>query len=625
MVQFNRRTAVIFHDLLMVTLAWSLAFMLRYSIAHFEIDWHQFVISLPIVVAAQGLALWWTGLYRSLWRFASLPDLWNISRAALLGVTAIGLLLFLYNRIEGVPRSTFLMYPMFLVFLLGGPRLIYRLWKDYGTVPKGVSRTINTQRVLILGAGSAAEMLARDMRRATEYQPVGFLDDNIQLKGAKVQGLPVFGRLDQLQTITQENAIDMVVIAMPSLNNTQMQRIVTLCENARVNFRTLPKVEDLISGEAGLQALRRVSIEDLLGRDPVTLDWKEISQGIAGKVVFVTGGGGSIGSELCRQIARLGPATLVILEHSEFNLYSIKMELRNNFPNLELAPHLIDVCDEVALDHAFTRYKPEVVFHAAAYKHVPMLETQVREAVRNNVLGSRAVVLAADRHGAATVVLISTDKAVNPANVMGASKRAAEIFCQNFNTRSKTHYITVRFGNVLGSAGSVVPLFREQIERGGPVTVTHTDITRYFMTIPEATQLIMQAAAMGAGGEIFVLEMGEPIKISYLAEQMIRLSGKIPGHDIEIVYTGLRPGEKLYEELFHDQEKLTKTRHEKILLAQSRHVDWNHIQLIMEEMENACQRYDEPLCRLLLQKLVPEMEHQTPIVDNVVKLNRAKP
>ena len=624
MIQLNRRFAVIFHDLLMVVTAWALAFMLRYTIAHVQIEWPQFWNSLPLVIIVQGLALWWTGLYRSLWRFASIPDLWNITRAALIGVTAIGLFLLFYNRMEGVPRSTLLMYPMLLVFLLGGPRLIYRLWKDYNINPKNILHRCDVQRVLILGAGSAAEMLARDMRRAPEYQPVGFLDDNSQLRGAKVQGLPVLGRLNQLEAITLDQTIDLVVIAMPSLNNAQMQRIVRLCEKAAVNFRTLPKVEDLISGEVGLETLRRVSIEDLLGRDPVTLDWKEISQGIAGKVVFVTGGGGSIGSELCRQIARLGPATLVILEHSEFNLYTIKMELRNNFPNLELAPHLINVCDEVALDHAFSRYKPDVVFHAAAYKHVPMLETQVREAVRNNVLGSRAVALAADRHGAATVLMISTDKAVNPANVMGASKRAAEIFCQNLNRYSKTHYITVRFGNVLGSAGSVVPLFRAQIEKGGPVTVTDPEITRYFMTIPESTQLIMQAAAMGAGGEIFVLEMGEPIKISDLAEQMIRLSGKIPGQDINITYTGLRPGEKLFEELFYDQESLTETRHEKILLAQCRYVDWSYIQSIMNEMEAACLKYDEPLCRLLLQRLVPEMERQALPVDNVVKLNRVK-
>jgi FlaA1/EpsC-like NDP-sugar epimerase len=624
MIRFDRRTAVIFHDLSMVVAAWGLAFMLRYSIAYFAIDWHQFWVSLPIVITAQGMLLWWTGLYRGLWRFASLPDLWNIMRAAFIGVTVIGLLLFLYNRIEGVPRATLLMYPVLLVFLLGSPRLFYRLWKDYRINPKNIAHGRDTQRVLILGAGSAAEMLARDMRRAPEYQPVGFLDDNKQIRGAKIQGLPVFGDLDQLERVTLEQTIDLAVIAMPSLNNIQMQRVVTLCEDAKVSFRTLPKVEDLISGEAGLKTLRQVSIEDLLGRDPVLLDWREISQGIAGKVVVVTGGGGSIGSELCRQIARLGPAKLVILEQSEFNLYTIKMELRNSFPNLEVSLHLIDVCDNVALDHLFASQKPEVVFHAAAYKHVPMLETQVREAVRNNVLGSRAVALAADRHGAATVVMISTDKAVNPANVMGASKRAAEIFCQNLNRHSQTHYITVRFGNVLGSAGSVVPLFREQIEKGGPVTVTHPDITRYFMTIPESTQLIMQAAAMGSGGEIYVLEMGEPIKINYLAEQMIRLSGKIPGKDIEIIYTGLRPGEKLYEELFHDQECLTETRHEKILLAQSRHVDWSHIQSIMEEMEAACHNYDEPLCRLLLQKLVPEMEGQTSPMDNVVKLSRAK-
>lgn len=624
MIQLDRRTAVIAHDIIMVSVAWGLALLFRYSMGNSSIEWPHFWMSLPVVVVVQGLTLWWTGLYRGLWRFASLPDLWNILRAALIGVTLIGLLLFFYNRMNGVPRTALVLYPLFLVFLLGIPRLAYRLWKDYSANPKAPRHGQCLQRVLILGAGSAAEMLARDMRRSAEYQPVGFLDDNSQLVSAKVQGLPVLGRISQLNAVVSDQAIDLVVIAMPSLSNAQMQRVVALCEKAEVNFRTLPRVDDLISGETGMASLRQVSIEDLLGRDPVTLDWKDISEGIAGKVIFVTGGGGSIGSELCRQIAKLGPATLVILEHSEFNLYTIKMELRNNFPNLELSPHLVDVCDEVALDHVFTRYKPDVLFHAAAYKHVPMLETQVREAVRNNVLGTRAVALAANRHGTATMVLISTDKAVNPANVMGASKRAAEIFCQNFNRYSKTHYITVRFGNVLGSAGSVVPLFRDQIERGGPVTVTHPEITRYFMTIPEATQLILQAASMGSGGEIYVLEMGEPVRINDLAEQMIRLSGKMAGKDIEIVYSGLRPGEKLYEELFHDQESLTATRHEKILLAHSRHVEWDHVQAVMNEMEAACRSYDEPLCRLLLQRLVPEMERQSLPVDNVIKLNRTK-
>jgi FlaA1/EpsC-like NDP-sugar epimerase len=361
-----------------------------------------------------------------------------------------------------------------------------------------------------------------------------------------------------------------------------------------------------MSGQVTLNQLREVSIDDLLGREPVALDWQAIESELRGKKVLVTGAGGSIGSELCRQIARLQPALLILLDSGEFNLYSIEMELSKNFSRLRISRCLNDVADRPAIEKVFAEFRPEVVFHAAAYKHVPMLEDQVREAARNNVLGTRIMAEVADSFGCEAFVMISTDKAVNPANVMGTSKRAAEVFCQNLNKRSQTRFVTVRFGNVLGSAGSVVPLFKQQIESGGPVTVTHREITRYFMTIPEACQLILQASVMGDGGEIFVLDMGEPIKIAYLAEQMIRLSGKVPGEDIDIAYTGLRPGEKLYEELFHEKEALESTHHEKILLARHREFDWQRLTEILDGMVIACNSCDEPEIRGFLRELVPE-------------------
>lgn len=603
MREINRRTLVLAHDVFMVMAAWLLANLIRGSYEGYSIGLMPSPGMIATILLAQGLVLWKAGLYRGVWRFASIPDLWNIIRAAVLGTLAITLALFLFNRMEGVPRTALVLYPLFLIFLLGGPRLCYRLWKDHGLKIK----ISEAKRVLVIGAGRAGEMLVRDMRRNREYQPIGFLDDDIRLKGANIHGLPVFGAVDRLGEVVAERSVDIVMLAIPSASGIQMRRVVAMCDAANVPFRTLPRLQDLVSGHSVLQELRDVSIDDLLGRESVALDWKRISEGLAGKVVLLSGGGGSIGSELCRQIARLGPSKLVIVERSEFNLYSIELELRQHFPNLVLYPCLIDVCDKVAIERIFEEYQPEVVFHAAAYKHVPMLQAQIREAVHNNVLGTRLLASAADRYGCGIFVLVSTDKAVNPANVMGATKRVAEILCQTLSRYSQTKFITVRFGNVLGSAGSVVPLFRSQIEAGGPVTVTDPEISRYFMTIPEASLLIMQSAVLGDGGEIFVLDMGEPIKINYLAEQMIRLSGKVPGQDIEIVYTGLRPGEKLYEELFHDQENLAETAHEKIFLAHSRSVDREFVDTVLMDMEQSCATYDVERLTTLLYSLVPEM------------------
>ncbi|MEO5573324.1 MAG: nucleoside-diphosphate sugar epimerase/dehydratase [Gammaproteobacteria bacterium] len=621
--RLNPRAAIVLHDLLMVALAWLLSFMIPYDFS-FDPAYHQtLLITLGFVIAVQGFILWRVGIYRGVWRFASIPDLWNIIRATVTGMLVVSLALFLFIRMQGVPRTTLLLYPFFLVFLLSAPRLIYRMWKDHSF---NISRS-NRKRVLVLGAGKAAELLVRDMLREDDYLPVGFLDDNDHLRGANIRGITVLGKIDELPVIAQHQGIDIIIIAMPSANAMEMRRAVEVCAVSKLPFRTLPRLKDLTAGQSVINELREVAIDDLLGREPVSLDWRSIKDSMAGKTVLVTGAGGSIGSELCRQIARLGSVALVLLERSEFNLYSIEMELRQDFPELVLHLCLTDVCDEAAVEHAMISYRPEIIFHAAAYKHVPMLEAQAREAVRNNVLGTKILALAADKHNCSKFIMISTDKAVNPSSIMGTTKRIAEIFCQNLNQRSSTHFITVRFGNVFGSAGSVVPLFQKQIAAGGPLTVTHPEITRFFMTIPESCQLIMQAEAMGAGGEIYVLDMGEPVKITYLAEQMIRLAGKIPGKDIEIIYSGLRPGEKLYEELFHGLENLSSTQHEKILLAQCREVDSKFLSAVLAEMEQACNSYDEPLARELLKKLVPELTERrvgdtADSSGNVININR---
>jgi len=600
---FGNRLLAIFHDLAMIPVAWFGAYWLRFNLGPIPADQlNTALYNLAIVVVIQVVVFRYFGLYHGVWRFASIPDLIRIGKAVLVGMAFSAVAIFLITRMEGVPRSVFPLYGLLLTALLGGSRLAVRWSKDHRLYSE------SAKRVLIVGAGRAGEMLVRDLLRTRDesHEPVGFVDDSVQKRGREIHGVRVLGPCVEITDFTEQLDVDLIVLAVPSARAPQMRRLVDLCEKTGVPFRTLPPLERLMSGEVSIDQLREVSIEDLLGREPVSLDWEAIRLGVSGKRVLVTGAGGSIGSELCRQIAALDPFRLVLLDHSEFNLYSIERQLRLSFPTLEITVCLNDVGDRPAIEGVMKSFAPEVVFHAAAYKHVPMLEGQIREAVKNNILGTRTLAEFADRFGCESFVMISTDKAVNPANVMGASKRAAEIFCQNLNPRSSSRFITVRFGNVLGSAGSVVPLFREQIRGGGPVTVTHPEMRRYFMTISEACQLILQSGAMGAGGEIFVLDMGEPIRISYLAEQMIRFSGKVPGEDIDIIYTGLRPGEKLYEELFHEQEALHSTGHAKILLARHRDFEWEHLGAIMDNLYGACLEYDEARLRLLLKELVPE-------------------
>ena len=591
------------HDTLMAVAAWVFAYLLRFNFESIPAENLNLAIkTLPLLVVIQTFFFWYFGLYRGVWRFASVPDLVRIIKSVIVGASIFAVALFFINRMVGIPRSIIPLYMMLLVVFLGGPRLLYRWIKDRSIYS-------NTgERALVIGAGHAGEMMVRDLMRDPEkmYNPVGFIDDDRRKQGKEIHGIRVVGTSNDIIDLVEKLEINVILIAIPSASSREMQKLVSLCEEANITFRTLPSIQDLVSGKSVIKELRDVNIDDLLGRETISLDWQSIRSDCANKRILVTGGGGSIGSELCRQIAELSPACLIIIEQSEYNLYSIEHQLRKEYPKLKLAVYLGDVADSVLTERVFTKFKPEIVYHASAYKHVPMLEDQARIAVQNNILATELIADLANKYHCQKFILISTDKAVNPSSIMGTTKRVAEIYCQLVNVSSGTKYITVRFGNVLASAGSVIPLFQKQIAEGGPVTVTHPDITRYFMTIPEASQLILQASAIGEGGEIFVLDMGDPVKIDYLARQLILLSGKKPGDDIEVVYTGLRPGEKRYEELFHPSEELMPTKHQKIMQAKSRETDAESVRNRLSELRFACESDNDDEVKRILVRLVPE-------------------
>ncbi|ARM34936.1 polysaccharide biosynthesis protein [Legionella longbeachae] len=608
------KSPVLLNDLLAIPLAWYAAYWLRYNLQPFPdrfTSTHSFY-ALALLTVIQLTCYFYFKTYRGLWRFFSLNDVIRILKASVTATTIAIPVLYLTSILHELPRSIFPLYCVILTAFLCSARLLRRLYWDRRA--RG-SKTTEMKRVLIVGAGMAGEGLVRDLKRSNQYKPIGFIDDNLSKKGLEVHGVPVLGVTSQITMRVKEYAIDLIFIAIPSASSSIMRRIVTACESSKVPFSTLPGLNDLAAGRVEVNALRPVNIEDLLGREQVYLQWDKLIAEISEKRVLVTGGGGSIGSELCRQILALKPQSLVIVENSEFNLYQIELELKQNFPDIPLQLKLVNITDEIAINQLFNEYSPEIVFHAAAYKHVPLLENQIRVAVVNNILGTQIVAKASVAAHTEKFILISTDKAVNPTNIMGTTKRVAEIFCQNLDSRVKTQFITVRFGNVLGSAGSVVPLFQKQLQNGGPIKVTHPDMQRYFMTIPEACQLILQAMVNGKGGEIFVLDMGEPVKISYLAEQMIRLAGKEPGKDIMIEYTGLRPGEKLFEELFHESEQLESTEHEKLFKAKFRELNWDELMQTMHLLNNACIENQEDELLILLRSLVPEL-HAT-VLDKV--------
>jgi len=599
------RWRIVLHDMAVIPVAWLGAYWLRYNLEAIPEQFlYSAVYALPVVIAVQVVTNIFVGVHRGEWRFVSLPDLSLIFRAVMIGTVSIAFTLFLVaERLMYVPRSVFILYALILGLFMCGSRLLYRLFKDRHF------STRSGRKVVILGAGAAGEQLLRDLRRnhPNRYNIVAFLDDDESKVGRQIHRVPIVASPDVLQDLILRWDIDLVLIAVPSANDAQMRRLVGLCEGTGVEFRTLPGAHELLSGYVQLGDMREVRIDDLLGRDPVKLDWHRIKHSLCDKTVLVTGAGGSIGSELCRQLASVCSAHLVLFDQSEYNLYQIEEELQERFPDIKITPILGDICDSAAARHVFEQFRPAAVFHAAAYKHVPLLEGQIREAIKNNALGTRLVADLAHQYKVEKFVLISTDKAVNPSSLMGACKRVAEIYCQQLASRSDTKFITVRFGNVLGSAGSVVPKFQQQIKAGGPVTVTHKDMTRYFMTITEATQLILEASAMGEDGCIYVLDMGQPVLISELAEQLIRLSGKEPGTDIEIVYSGLRAGEKLNEELFHDEENITRTEYEKIHLAATRHVEPKMVNQVFDNIVEKLDSYDSGLSECL-KMLVPEYE-----------------
>jgi FlaA1/EpsC-like NDP-sugar epimerase len=573
------RLLVVLHDILMVLLTW---LFLRWLAGQAGAPPSMFLFTeLTIVLVIQSTVFWRVGLYRGVWRFASVPDLVNLASAAFIGILLIVPAFMVLGMLPDVPRRVLVPYPLFLILSLGLPRLTYRLWKDHSLAQ---SRRADATRVLILGAGRAGEMLLRELRGQERYHAVGLLDDVAALKGAKIQGVQVLGTLSDLSSVARETAATLLVITMPGASAAQMRRVVELCDETGLPFRKVSRLTDQLEHDIGAYELREVAIEDLLGREPVQFDWQLVHEYFGSHAVMITGAGGSIGSELAHQCAQAGVGRLALLERDEQALEEVTRRLRTDFPRLEIQPILADCADANAYRTVLQGI--EFVFHAAACKQVPMLEFQVRAAVQNNVHATSVMARACRAAGVRNFLLISTDKAIEPANVLGASKRLAELACQAIFTDSATCLAIVRFGNVLDSAGSVVPLFREQIARGGPVTVTHREITRYFMTIPEACQLILQTSNLTISkASVFTLDMGQPVAIRDLAEQMIRLAGKRPGIDIAIEYIGLRPGEKLHETVFHPEERHAHTANTRVLRSELRSVDAGAMYKTLERLE----------------------------------------
>ena len=609
---YASRWQVILFDALMVVVAWFLSYWIYFNLGTIPQKYFDHAVTmLPLVVLCHSAMSIGFAVPRGAWRFTSTHDIYPIVMSVCGGIAVSGFVGFLLTRLEFIPRVLFLVYGVLLIGLLSSCRLLYRSYHT-PSLQGGAGK-----RVLIVGGGVAGNMLVIDLKNSTPllYKAVGILDDNPRLKGSHIQGIRVLGTCSSLPQLTQGLHIEQVLIAMPSATTEEMSRIVDYCLDAEISYLTLPKVQEILDGTARSRDLRPVALDDLLGRNPISLDIDLISSSLRNKNVLITGAGGSIGSELCRQVIQLGPASLILLEQNEFNLYSIAQEIDSMQCDIPLHARLGDVCDEPGIRLVFAQYEPDIVFHAAAYKHVPSLQGQVREAVRNNLVGTEVMARISCESGCKQFVLISTDKAVNPTSIMGATKRMAEILVQALNVDSEVAFITVRFGNVLGSAGSVVPLFKKQIEAGGPVTVTHPDVTRYFMTIAEACQLIMQASAIGQGSEIFVLDMGSPVSIDFLARQYIRMAGSVPGRDIEIVYTGLRPGEKLAEELFHDDEKLSETVHHQINLAESRILDRGVAMTAISSLLSKCEQSDVVGIEQIMKTLVPEYTPENNVID----------
>ena len=556
--------------------------------------------------------------YRGWWRYVGITDLIGIAGASLVSTAIILAMWFAMldiiplrrtwyvGYIKHVSQGVFMADMFATILLLGGLRMVVRLYhEEFRTIESG-----RLKRFLIVGAGNAGEALLREIHRmpVAQYEVIGFIDDEPAKQGINIHGIPVLGTVEQLPRICKDRNIEEIAIAMPSASPPQLRRVIQVCTGTKIRFRTVPSITDIASGKFTVSQIRDVDINDLLGREVVQLDLDLIEAYVRAKTILVTGAGGSIGSEMCRQVCNFEPKLLLLVEQAENPLFYVEQELHSEFPDIIMKAIICDITDRIRVEEVFEKYKPEVVIHAAAHKHVPLMELNPGEAIKNNVVGTQAVADAADKCCTTNFVMISTDKAVNPTSIMGSSKRIAEMYIQDLGRTSRTHFVTVRFGNVLGSDGSVVPIFKKQIAEGGPVTITHPEMKRYFMTIPEASQLVLQAATMGKGGEIFVLDMGEPVKIVDLARELITLSGFRPGEDIEMVFTGPRPGEKLFEELSIKGEDMQPTRHSKISIWKNIPMDRDKLRSGMDELISVGETQDYSEIVLKIKKLVPEYD-----------------
>jgi len=610
-VSFNERALLAFvHDVAMLAISWVVTILLFSgsvrAVSSSEIL-PGFGLLLAVAIPVQGVVSVMFGMYQGLWRYASLPDVQRIVASVLTGSLAVGLGIWAVGWLGNLGVAHFFVQTLLLIVLMSGSRIAYRSmqeWHQYGkTGDMGTP-------VLVLGAGDAAVSLIKELARSSDWRVMGLLDDDVNKRHRLLHGERVLGAIDELPKIARSLKVKHAVIAMPSVAYSVRRRVIEICNRARVQVLTIPKFNSVAlspaaAGKTSTPKIRRVAVEDLMKREPVILDDAGLHELITDKVIMVTGAGGSIGSELCRQIATYQPSMLVLFEQSEFAMYQIEQALRDAFENLPIASVIGDIRNARRVNQAMHQYSPSLVFHAAAYKHVPLMEeSNAWEAVQNNALGTLIVAKSAIEYGVKKFVLISTDKAVNPTNVMGATKRLSEMICQALQQSSDTRFEMVRFGNVLGSAGSVIPRFQEQIEQGGPVTVTHPDMVRYFMSIPEAAQLVLQAGTMGLGGEVFVLDMGEPVKIVDLANDMIRLS-EPTDNEIKIVFTGLRPGEKLFEELLTDDEHTRPTPHPKLRVAKAREVATGFLESVTSWL-NQDRMPDDSEVRRDLKRWVPE-------------------
>jgi FlaA1/EpsC-like NDP-sugar epimerase len=603
-------------DLTLLAGAFWLAFMCRFEGAMTEETTRLMLLALPVTLGIKGLCWVLFGVPYLTWRYLSLVELWRIGLALLTAsLVLLGLRLNLLGPVcppIHVPFGVLLIELFLSLLAIVGARLAVRVWFEHwrrGRACKGVAVP-----TLLIGAGRSSVLLAREIvdRPEAGIWLVGFLDDHITRRGAVIHGLPVLGPVAQLPEVARKYGIRQTLICIEDLSGADVRRVARICQECGILPKAIPGIRELIAEGVNLTQLRDVAIEDLLRRAPVKLDRESISQIIGSRRIAVTGAGGSIGSELCREVCHFGPATLVLVDQSENDIFHIHRLLRTEFPQVHLVPCVADVRNRTRLGAIFAKFCPEVVFHAAAYKHVPLMECNPTEAVKNNILGTRTLADLAHEHGVGEFVMISTDKAVNPTSIMGVSKRVAEIYVQSLSRRSNTRFVTVRFGNVLGSNGSVVPLFKEQIARGGPVTVTHPEMKRYFMTIPEACQLVLQSASMGQGGEIFILDMGEPVKIVDLARDLIRLSGLDPDEDVEIVFTGVRPGEKLFEELSFSEERCQKTNHPQVFSGRLRPSDWEETNRQLDILAEVADSGDNERILALLEQIVPEYRPMAP-------------